>query len=62
MEKVITIKNLHDHTNDFKYWSTKTEVERLEALELLRQQYIKFNKNVQPGFQRVYKIINRTQS
>ena len=58
MGKIITIKNLHDQSNDFAYWSTKSESERLEALELLSQQFIKFN-NIPPGIQKVCKIINR---
>jgi hypothetical protein len=60
MEKVVTIKKLHDKGNDFLFWKNKSELERLEAIELLRLQYIKYIfKDVQPRFQRVCSIINR---
>lgn len=57
MEKVVRIVNLHSQPTDFSYWQTKTPQERLAALEVLRQQYIQF-KNVQPGLQRVCRIVN----
>jgi hypothetical protein len=61
MEKVLKITKLKDQQNDYAYWMSKTPLERLNAIELLREQYIKYNKDVQPGFQRVCKIINRKQ-
>lgn len=59
MEKVLKIGHLKDRQSDFTYWQTKTPIERLNAIEFLRQQYIKFQKNAQPGFQRVCRIINQ---
>ena len=59
MERVLKIISLKDKTTDFEYWKTKTPVERLEAIEYLRQQYINFQKDVQPGFQRVCRVINK---
>jgi hypothetical protein len=54
MEKVVSIKKLKGKDNSFSYWQTKTDQERLEAIELLRQQFIQFNyPDVKPGFQRV---------
>jgi len=61
MEKVLKIVSLKDKSNDFEYWSSKSPIERLNALELLRNQYIKFKKDVQPGLQRVCTIINRNE-
>ncbi len=61
MEKVLKIVSLKDKSTDFEYWSSKTPVERLDAIELLRSQYIKFKKDVQPGLQRVCTIINRNE-
>lgn len=61
MEKVIKITNLKEKGNDFAYWMSKTEQERLEAIELLREQYIKYNQNVQQRLQRVCRVINQTQ-
>ncbi len=58
MQKVITIKSLKERKNDFQYWQSKTELERLEAIELLRQQYIKFKyPDAGPRFQRICSVI-----
>lgn len=38
---------------------SKTESQRLEAIEFLRQQYLNHKKDAQSGFQRVYRIINQ---
>jgi hypothetical protein len=59
MEKVIKKTTTKEQQSDLKYWLTKTPQERLDALEFLRQQYINFNKNVQPRLQRVCKVINQ---
>jgi hypothetical protein len=54
MQKVVSIKSLKEKSSDFQYWQSKTETERLAAIETLRQQYIKFKfPDVQPRFQRV---------
>lgn len=58
MERVIRIANLKDVQSDFLFWQTKSFQERLEAIELLRAQYIKFRKDVQPRLQRVCRIVN----
>ena len=59
MVKSLKIVNLKDKSTDFLYWSSKSEIERLQALELLRQQYINYNKNVKSRLQRVCNIINQ---
>lgn len=58
MERVIRIVNLKDVQSDYLFWQTKSFQERLEAIELLRAQYIKFRKDVQPRLQRVCRIVN----
>jgi hypothetical protein len=58
MKKNLKIVSLKDRNSDLDYWLAKTPVERLEAIEFLRQQYIKFLKDVQPGLQRVCRIIS----
>ncbi len=60
MEKVLKIVTTGDETSDAEYWQNKSVSERLEAIEFLRNQYIKFNKNVKPGFQRVCRVIRKT--
>lgn len=68
MEKKVRIYNLHDpkqYEDERKYWEGKTSKEKLEVLELLRQQYIKLtqpNGTAEQGLQRVYRVIERKQS
>ena len=61
MEKALKIVQLKDKSTDFKYWTSKSEIERLKAIEILRQQYINYKKDVQSRLQRVYRIINQKQ-
>jgi hypothetical protein len=61
MEKSLKIVQLKDRQTDFLYWSSKSEIERLSAIETLRQQYINYKKDVQPRLQRIYRIINQKQ-
>ena len=61
MEKSLKITQLKDKSSDFIYWMSKTDAERLEAVETLRQQYINYKKNVQSRLQRVYRVINQKQ-
>lgn len=44
------------------YWMSKTDIERLQAVETLRQQYINYKKDVQSRLQRVYRVINQKRS
>ena len=62
MEKSLKIVPLKSKQTDFLFWSSKNEIERLSAIETLRQQYINYNKDVQSRLQRVYRIINKKQS
>ncbi len=62
MEKSLKIVQLKDRNTDFLYWISKSEIERLQAVETLRQQYINYKNDVQPRLQRVYRIINQKQS
>ena len=57
--KAISVINKSDDQNDFLYWQNKSAQERIDAIEILRLQYIQMNKYVQPGLQRVYRIIKR---
>jgi hypothetical protein len=62
MDKVLKITSLKARESDYSYWMSKTPAERIEAIEVLRQQYMNFKKDVQPGLQRVCTIINKTSS
>lgn len=59
MQKVVTKSTLHDKSTDLVYWRSQSEESRLEAIELLRQQYIQFQGNVQ---QEVYRVTNTAPS
>ena len=61
MEKSLKIVALKDKSNDFIFWNSKSEIERLQAIETLRQQYINYKTDVQSRLQRVYRIINQKQ-
>lgn len=62
MEKRLKIAKLKDRNTDFMYWMSRPDVEKLQAIETLRQQYINYKKDVQSRLQRVYRIINQKQS
>ncbi len=62
MEKVLKVVSYKDRQSDFEYWQTRSILERLEAVELLRQQLINFKGDLQQGLQRVCRIINPKQS
>jgi len=62
MEKSLKIVQLKDKNTDFLYWTSRSKIERLQAVETLRQQYINHKSDVLPRLQRVYRIINQKQS
>ncbi|MEL6457643.1 MAG: hypothetical protein AAFX46_00990 [Cyanobacteria bacterium J06636_27] len=59
MERVVNKINLKEQKSDFSYWQKQPLQKRLEALEIIRQEYHKYQYNAQPRFQRVYTIIKR---
>ena len=61
MDKMLKITHLKDRKTDYDFWQTKTAIERLNAIEFLRQQYINLKEDVQPRLQRVCRIINKVQ-
>jgi len=56
MEKVVTIRSLKDNQNDYAYWLTKTPIERIAAIELLRQHYYPDLKNSSTKLQKIYTV------
>lgn len=58
---MLKIKKLKSKETDYKYWINQPVQERLNTIEILRLQYINFNKNVQPRLQRFCTIINKAQ-
>jgi len=53
MEKILRIVSLHEQPSDYEYWISRPVSERIDAIEILRDQYIKFKKDVQPRLQRI---------
>ncbi len=58
---MLKIVNIKDRNTDFAFWQTQSDLERLKAIEILRQQYINLKKDAQPRLQRVCRIINQVQ-
>ena len=58
MERVVKIVGLREEQSDLTYWLSKTPQERLAAIEILRQQYVRF-KRVQPRLQRICRIVDQ---
>ena len=56
---VVTSKNLRDTSSDVAYWRRQPYSERLSAVEEIRLDYHRWKDDVQPGLQRVYRIIKR---
>ena len=61
MEKHLQIKSIKDSDNDLEYWKSRSEQERINAVEILRSQYFQFQNNisvkdVKQGLQRVYRV------
>lgn len=59
MEKVVKIVHQKKQGNDLDFWLDKSYVERLEAIEILREQYYLINKNADRRLQRVLTIVER---
>lgn len=62
MEKSLKIVSLHEQPNDYEYWISRPVSERIDAIEILRNQYIQFKKkDIEPKFQRVCRTINKNE-
>ena len=59
MEKVIKITNKDKQENDLKYWLSKTPAERLQALEELRNQYLRTLPEDERRLKRVIRVVKR---
>ncbi|MCP4552669.1 MAG: hypothetical protein GY834_11645 [Bacteroidetes bacterium] len=54
---VIKKIKINDCRSDYKYWQSRSHVERLKTLETIRNEYNSWKYDNQQGFQRVYSII-----
>ena len=62
MDKVLKIISLKDRQTDFNYWQSKPIVDRYNAIEQLRLQYINLKGNVDTRLQRICRITNKASS
>jgi hypothetical protein len=59
IEKSVKKLKLTDPQSDFVYWQSKSPLERLAALEQIRQEYNKWKYADEPGFHRIYKVLKQ---
>lgn len=62
VKKTLKIVSLKNKQSDYQFWITQSIEKRLETLEMLRLQYINWKYDTQQRFQRVYRIIELSQS
>jgi len=62
VKKTLKIVSLNEKKTDYEFWLTQSIEKRLETLEMLRQQYINWKYDTQQRFQRIYRIIELSQS
>jgi hypothetical protein len=62
MEKSLKIVRLKDQDNDFAFWSSKSYIQRLQAVEALRQQFINHRKDVQPRLQESLELLIKNKA
>lgn len=59
MGRVVRVINMKDDHGDRGFWLTKTPADRIDAIETLREQYVRFKGDVQQGLQRVCRVIEQ---
>jgi hypothetical protein len=59
LKKVLNIINKNEVQNDYSFWKQKSAQDRINAIEILRSQYIQMQKDTQQGIQRVFTIVKR---
>ena len=57
--EVVFKKHIKQLNSDVEYWRAQTYQDRLTVLEEIRQEYHLWKADVQPGLQRVCRIIKR---
>lgn len=57
---VFRFRKRTDSDSDYEYWMTRSPQERLKAIEILRQRYLRlFYDGSEQGLQRVYRRVKR---
>jgi hypothetical protein len=57
--KVVRKINVKDQPREADYWRAQPPAARLAALEQIRREYHLWKGDVDPGLQRVYRIVKR---
>ncbi len=55
---VVRKRGLYEPDTDVVYWRGQSYQARISALEEIRQEYHHWKNDVQPGLQRVYRIVD----
>ncbi|OFY64379.1 MAG: hypothetical protein A3H98_03910 [Bacteroidetes bacterium RIFCSPLOWO2_02_FULL_36_8] len=55
----VTIVDMKNQPTDFAFWKTKSAVERLLALESLRQHFFNYTDDTSQRLQRIYSIVKQ---
>ena len=62
MDKTFVRKGrLKEQDNDFEFWQTQPYEVRLATVEQIRQEYNIWKYGSEQGFQRVYRVVKRTE-
>lgn len=61
MIKSIRIVKKNEKNDDFIFWQSQSYEKRLEALESIREEYNNWKYGNQQGFQRVYRVIKKSE-
>lgn len=61
IRKVTAVTTNKEQASDYQYWITRPYKERLDAIELLRQSYMSFLKDVPSRLQRVYRVTQQAK-
>ncbi len=60
VRKVTCVTTNKEQPSDLDYWQSRSISERIDAIEMLRESYMSYQKNVPQRFQRVYRITQQT--
>ena len=56
VRKVTCVTTNKEQASDLDYWQSRSISERIDAIEMLRESYMSYQKNVPQRLQRVYRV------
>ncbi|MGV6851046.1 MAG: hypothetical protein ACWA5R_02565 [bacterium] len=60
VRKVTGVTKQEDQPSDYQYWKTRPFSERIDAIEILRQSWMSFQKNAPQRLQRIYRVTQQS--